>query len=434
MGIKNYLTNITELFPKILEKRTPKNIDILCVDLNSILHKVCHKSKSNDEFQTKLFSELNKLLKKFKPKTFALFTDGQAVLAKAKLQIKRRDKYLYSKSSSSISTLNLTPGTPFMEFVDNIVDEYLNKLDINVFYSPSKVKNEGELKIFNFLKNKNDSKICIVGDDADLIVLALSNTPLLNLYIYNFKKFISLYKLVDSLSKLSEFKFNYKYHPIRKDMVLISLLLGNDYNKHLANFKNLLSSYKIILKEKKGFLFKKNGYLNFKNIRILLRNLDDTYLSNATLYSQNDVNRYFNSLVWNINLYNGVIVPNYLPNYNINVRTILAYFPKKIKKKYNIPKWQDSDVYLLLLMPSVGKDFLPDNLKKYMEKSSQIKDLFPDPCPTCIEFKSKISSFNENTDSNLIRDTNKEYKSHIEENHKLINLPLKRISETLNKN
>ena len=44
MGIKNYLTNITETFPKILEKRTPKNIDILCVDLNSILHKVCHKA------------------------------------------------------------------------------------------------------------------------------------------------------------------------------------------------------------------------------------------------------------------------------------------------------------------------------------------------------------------------------------------------------
>ena len=84
-------------------------------------------------------------------------------------------------------------------------------------------------------------------------------------------------------------------------------------------------------------------------------------------------------------------------------------------------------------MPSVGKDFLPDNLKKYMEKKSPIKDLFPDPCSTCIEFKTKINSFNENTDSNLVRDTNEEYKSHIEENHKLINLPLKRISEALDK-
>jgi hypothetical protein len=431
MGIKNYLTNITELFPKILEKRTPKNIDILCVDLNTILHKVCHKSTSNLEFENKLIKELNILLKKFKPKTFALFTDGQAVLAKAQLQIKRRDKYLYSKTSDTISTLNLTPGTPFMEFVDTFVNNYLNKLDIDVYYSSSKIKNEGELKMFSFLKNKNESKICIVGNDADLIVLALANTPLLNLYIYNLKNFISLYKLVDSLSNFSEVKFNYKYHPIRKDMVLISLLLGNDYNKNLVNFKNILSSYKLLLKEGKGYLFKKNGYLNFRNILLLLKNLEDSNTSNDIIYSQNNVNNYFNSLLWNINLYNGVVVPNYLPNYKINVKTILAYFPKKIKKNYLIPKWQDTDVYLLLLMPSVGKEYLPDHLKKYMEKKSPIKDLFPDPCPTCIEFKSKISSYDDNTNIELIRNTNDEYKNHIEKNHKIINLPLKRIQDAL---
>jgi len=433
MGIKNYLTNITEIFPKILEKKTPKNVDILCVDLNSILHKVCHKSKSNDEFQTKLLTELNKLLRKFKPKTFALFTDGQAVLAKARLQIKRREKYLYSQSSDSISTLNLTPGTPFMDSVDNFVDDYLNELGIDVFYSSSKIKNEGELKMFQFLKNKNESKICIVGNDADLIVLALSNTPLLDLYIYNFKNFISLYKLIDSLSKLSETKFNFKYHPIRKDMVLISLLLGNDYNKHLVNFKNALSSYKILLKEKKGFLFKKNGYLNLVNIRLLLKNLNVKYSPNDKLYRLNDVNKYFNSLIWNINLYNGIVVPNYLPNYNINVRTILELFPKKIKRNYLIPKWQDPNVYLLLLMPSVGKDFLPDNLKQYMEKKSPIIDLFPNPCLTCIEFKSKIGAFNDTTDTNIIKNTNNDYRKHIEDNHKLANLPLKRISEALTK-
>ena len=433
MGIKNYLTNITETFPKILEKRTPKNIDILCVDLNSILHKVCHKAKSNEEFQNKLVTELNKLLKKFKPKTFALFTDGQAVLAKAKLQIKRRDKYLYSQSSNSISTLNLTPGTPFMEFVDELVDGYLNNLDIDVFYSSSKIKNEGELKIFKYLKNKNESNICIVGNDADLIVLALSNTPLLNLYIYNFKNFISLYKLIDSLSKLSETKFNFKYHPIRKDMVLISLLLGNDYNKHLVNFKNALSSYKILLKEKKGFLFKKNGYLNFRNIQLLLKNLNVKYSPNDKLYRLNDVNKYFNSLIWNINLYNGTVVPNYLPNYNINVKTILELFPKKIKRNYLIPKWQDPSVYLLLLMPSVGKEFLPDNLKQYMEKNSPIIDLFPDPCLTCIDFKSKIGSFDNTTDTNVIKNTKNDYRSNIEDNHKLMNLPIKRISEALTK-
>ena len=262
MGIKNYLTNITETFPKIIEKRTPKNIDILCVDLNTLLHKSCHNSKNENDFKTNLTKELNKLLKKFKPKTFALFTDGQAVLAKAKLQIKRRNKYLYS-DSKGLSTLNLTPGTPFMEFVDNFVYDYLNTLDIDTYYSSSKIKNEGELKLFNFIRKKENSKICIVGNDADLIVLALNCTPLLNLYIYNMKYYISLYKLIDSLSKLTEFKFNYKYHPIRKDMTLISILLGNDYNKSIVSFKSILDSYKILLNEKKGFLFKKKWLSKF---------------------------------------------------------------------------------------------------------------------------------------------------------------------------
>ena len=155
---------------------------------------------------------------------------------------------------------------------------------------------------------------------------------------------------------------------------------------------------------------------------------------NETAFNEHNVNKYFNSLIWNINLYNGNVIPNYIPNYSINISTLLKYFPKKIKRNYQIPKWQSSDVYLLLLMPSVGKDLLPDNLKKFMDKKSPIKDLFPEPCNDCIQFKNKISSFNNETDSNLIRCTNEEYKNHIEENHKLIDLPLKRISEAINNN
>jgi hypothetical protein len=431
MGIKNYLTNITELFPKIIEKRTPKNIDILCVDLNSILHKICHKSKDNKSFENNLIKELNKLLKKFKPKTFALFTDGQAVLAKAKLQIKRRDKYLYS-DSKGICSLNLTPGTPFMDFVDNLVNDYLNSLNIDVYYSSSQIKNEGELKLFNYLKKKYNSNICIVGNDADLIVLALCNTPLLKLHIYNFKDYISLYKLIDYLAKLSDIKFNYKYHPIRKDMALISLLLGNDYNKNIVNFKTILKSYKLLLKEKKGFLFKKNGYLNLNNIRILFKNVDMQYHTNEKIFNQNNISKYFNSLIWNINLYNGVIIPNYIPDYSINISTLLKFFPKKIKRNYLIPKWQNPDVYLLLLMPSVGKDLIPCNLQKFMDTESTIKDLFPDPCQECIEFKKKINILNKNPEAAKITQVKNEYKDHINKNHKVDILPIKRIEEAIN--
>ena len=100
------------------------------------------------------------------------------------------------------------------------------------------------------------------------------------------KYYISLYKLIDSLSKLTEFKFNYKYHPIRKDMTLISILLGNDYNKSIVSFKSILDSYKILLNEKKGFLFKKNGYLNLFNLKILLKNLNIPVSFNETAFNR----------------------------------------------------------------------------------------------------------------------------------------------------
>ena len=40
MGIKNYCTNILELFPEITTKKVPNNIDVLLLDVNTILHNI----------------------------------------------------------------------------------------------------------------------------------------------------------------------------------------------------------------------------------------------------------------------------------------------------------------------------------------------------------------------------------------------------------
>ena len=54
----------------------------------------------------------------------------------------------------------------------------------------SKENNEGELKLFNWLKNTDYKKnSVIVGNDSDLIILALAYRPLLNIYIYNYENF-----------------------------------------------------------------------------------------------------------------------------------------------------------------------------------------------------------------------------------------------------
>jgi hypothetical protein len=438
MGIKNYLTNIVETFPKIINDKSPNNIDIVCVDVNTILHRICSKSQNNEQFKKHITKEFDKIIKIMKPKTIALFTDGQAVLAKAKTQIKRRQKYLYD-TSKGISTLNLTPGTIFMDTVDDIIINYLKKLDIDTFYSSSKENNEGEIKLFQYIVSLNDfnKRVCVVGDDSDIIVLALFNTPILNLYIYNNYKFLSLFTLVSKLSDLSEIKFNLSHHPIRKDFALLSLFLGNDYNKNISHFKNIFSAYKKVLNKKTGFLIEKNGNLNLKNIKKLFKNI--SHNNNDKLYSKNNVNAYFNSIIWNIKLYSGNVIPNYIPEYNINIKTILNYFPDNIKIDEIVPQWQDKNVYLLLLMPIVGKLLIPKNIQHLMNKDSPIKDLFPEPCPRCIEFKknikellSEVDTYDETKYKLLSSELNNEYKKHLDNNHKVDILPIDRIKAVLN--
>ena len=324
MGIKNFKTNLIDKFPEIITYQKPNNIYNLCIDLNGILHKICNRVKTNENFKIMLINSLKKLIRIIKPKLIAIFIDGQAVLAKANTQIKRRNKYLYSESSG-ISPLNLTVGSPFLHFVDEIVQEFLDKLyNIESFYSSSKENNEGEIKLFEWLlKNHNNKRTCILGSDSDLIVLALINRPLLDVFIYDEKQYLSLFKLIQKLSGFFTKKFSYKWHPVRLDFALLSLFQGNDYNNKIADFNKLLKSYKTT-----QFLINKKGELNLININKLLLNISTIH---PIVCESKDVEEYFKAIRWNLNLYQGKINTKFIPNYsNVNINSIINFMPKKI--------------------------------------------------------------------------------------------------------
>jgi len=440
MGIKNYKNNIIKEFPNISSKTKPKNIEVLCIDVNTILHKVCHIAKSKEKYGKILISFLKKEINLIKPKFVAIFTDGQAILAKANTQIKRRNKYLYNKSSG-ISSLNLTPGTPFMDYIDDTIIEYLSKLSIKSYYSSSKENNEGEIKLFNWLIKENiNGNICVYGNDSDIIVLSLASRPLIDIYIYNDVNFISIKELILCLSKFTPNKFNFKWHPVRMDFVLLSLFQGNDYNSSISNFKNLVKGYKKLQKKKEGFLIRRNGELNLQSIRKLL---DYIKYKQPVICDYANVNSYFKCIQWNINLYTNKMVSNFIPSYDvINITSILNNFPKKITFNVNELKWLHPDVYLLMLMPVTGKDLLPNRLKHLMDKDSPIKDLFPEPCQICIEWKNKLKSFKKPPEEEkeemsnykrLISETNVSYNKHINEFHSNEELPIQRIQLEVDK-
>jgi DnaJ-domain-containing protein 1 len=88
-------------------------------------------------------------------------------------------------------------------------------------------------------------------------------------------------------------------------------------------------------------------------------------------------------------------------------------------------------------MPSVGKNFLPKKLQHLLNEDSPIKDLFPDPCPMCIEYKDQLKKLIKPPDDSAeeilekykekLNEINKKYLTHLNEKHQLKDLPIKRL-------
>ena len=72
MGIKNFRTNLTELFPDIVNYKKPYDVKYLCIDANGILHTIINKTNDTNIFKKLLIKKLNKLIKINKPELILL--------------------------------------------------------------------------------------------------------------------------------------------------------------------------------------------------------------------------------------------------------------------------------------------------------------------------------------------------------------------------
>ena len=116
--------------------------------------------------------------------------------------------------------------------------------------------------------------------------------------------------------------------------------------------------------------------------------------------------------------------------------------PETIESVGENINWLKPEVFTLLLMPSTGKDLLPNHLKHFLEKGSPIKDLFPDPCLECIEWKNKLKNIKKpdndasedelNNYKKLLSTTSVDYSNHIKEFHSNTELPIQRLENTFN--
>ena len=323
MGVPGFfswlLKNKNKLGSKNIINDNIEKVKYLMLDANCLLHpcvnNIIHKYKSGELIldSTKCIREqleehiwkkiedyILDIISKINPENLLIAIDGVAPMGKILQQRQRRYKYLYDnkiKIDSNynikcikytngielpeipISSIELTPGTDYMERIHNKMEEFVKKLSkkINTIYSSYHEEGEGEHKILQYIRNNPTSDVIVIyGLDADLLFLSLGIGYNHNLYI------MREVQVFNNKEVNIDDEINYNYVEIKQlhnlirnlgistnDFIILCYLIGNDFmpgllttdvkkgglDKIFTAYDNLLNKLKI------------NRFDDFKNIK-----------------------------------------------------------------------------------------------------------------------------------------------------------------------
>ncbi len=268
---------------KLITENIPIKCKYLMLDTNCLLHpcvnNVLTKYKegelnlSNDrpirvQLEEKIWelieNYINDMIEKVKPEIIYVAIDGVAPIGKVLQQRQRRYRYLFDKSIKisnqeqvdiptinksngikepeiPVSSIELTPGTDYMERIHKCMEKYMEKLSIRglkYIYSSYHEEGEGEHKLLQYIKKNisGDDGIIIYGLDADLLFLSLGIGVSHNVFImreqqvfnnkevdlddypdYNYVEIKELHKLIQNLELSTP------------DFIVLCYLIGNDF-------------------------------------------------------------------------------------------------------------------------------------------------------------------------------------------------------------
>ena len=268
----------------------------------------------------KVCKRIDELIIELKPKNKIYITfDGVAPVAKLKHQRTRRFKSNFTKELYKMqdfeeykntilksgnfewSTINITPGTEFMNNLDVFINDYY-KNNSKIMISGSNEVGEGEHKIFSYIRNnkpyhKNTSTV-VYGLDSDLIMLSLNHlycnkqiflyretlefinninkelNPNEN-YVLNIKYLCKL--IIDEMTNYVSY-MNINSYNLLTDYILICFLIGNDFVYHnpSLNIRNngimkMLNIYKEVCNG--NYTLTENGVINWKHFKNFMKML-----------------------------------------------------------------------------------------------------------------------------------------------------------------
>lgn len=266
---------------KLIKTELEIKIKYLMLDTNCLLHpcvnnilekynngllKLDENLPTREQLEKYIFNlienYINDMILKVKPEVLYIGIDGVAPIGKVLQQRQRRYRYLYDKTIKlnensnilvnkklngieepiiPISSIELTPGTDYMERIHIFMLNYMKKIEemgIRTIYSSYHEEGEGEHKILQYIKKNlglNDSVI-IYGLDADLLFLSLGIGIDRDLYIMRESQIFNNKEVnLDEYPEYNYVEINLLHKLIKKldmstpDFIVLCYLIGNDF-------------------------------------------------------------------------------------------------------------------------------------------------------------------------------------------------------------
>ena len=261
-----------------------KNIDYFLIDTNCLIHPECFRilaeynnitdqNALEEKMMNAVIQYLHKLVNYVEPKKGVYIAiDGVAPAGKIKQQRSRRFKSVHDRKMyenikkkykkeipNSWNNSAISPGTEFMEKLNEKILIWCKNQKLEIIYSSSNTPAEGEHKLLQFIrdnkKEKKDFKYVVYGLVADLLFLALT-TGLDNVFLLreavhlnknkptDVLNYVWIKKMKDSITDTIEDIIKIDYDLEKKlinkqnlinDFIFICYLLGNDFLPHLPS-------------------------------------------------------------------------------------------------------------------------------------------------------------------------------------------------------
>ena len=302
MGVPKLVSSFIKRlpFPNVVLNRIPDNISTLSIDMNGILHscaQFCYAYTSEATVQRKEYvlktppevlekeyhilvtNKISEIISHIHPsEALILAVDGVCPLAKIKQQRQRRYRAAMERVGDNVFDSNsITTGTSFMSRLDTYLTKWIttNQLYLPplVIYSNHRVKGEGEHKIMDIFRDREDlqrstKSHAIYGLDADLILLSMI-APIRNAYLVreDVTDVINIEALKNALWSMMN-----RSKTAVLDFSVIMSFVGNDFLPAVVSTSDMSSALKTLMDayRKVNKPLVTNNTLNWENLSLYL--------------------------------------------------------------------------------------------------------------------------------------------------------------------